>query len=715
QEAKCIFVVASVTRQGNLFLSLHVDIPSNINMPSAIPNKRKFLSKPSDPHSSEKKIKVNTSKVSKVTFPGSTKSDKKYELKMKKLHKRQIEQTDEKLNVEEGLEEANDLNLDDDEDVLDQLEESISNTNDFTRAIESGKNINEGEEGHGSAEKDTAAVSMRATDQTIEEKAEASRRAHAAQKQLAKERRALKSNAEIIAKAKYLWEQVRRRTIPGNKRQKLIEQLNETVKGQVQSIVCKHDASRIIQTLVKYSNKSQRNSIAGELKTNYVDLSKSLYGKFLVVKLLHHGTVETKQMILGELEKNILKLIRHKEASYILEEAFRDYTNSKQKNSILQDFYGPEFAVFKKIDGPRSLDDILKVNPEKREHIIRNIRENLAPIFDKGVIGFTLVHRLLFDYMTHANRAEAEASSSLILEQIPEIVHTKQGCDAAMLLFAYASPKNRKIIIKACKPYIVRMAEDEFGHMFLITILDILDDTVLSSKSIISELETKLEELCMSKYGRKVILYLLVGPSPRYFFKQNLSTLEKCHEIRKDTSKKDACVRKKELLSKISPSLLEFVKNNLKFLVRNSLACQVVMEVVLNAEANPSSILNSLAELASGDPAESQHVVHLSYACRLYKTLVQGGHFNSEGKGFETMKDLGFGNKLMDSILAHIEAWAEGDGAFTVLALLESSNVDSMKKNEIVSILNTHLDRLKNVAKQPEKKGTKLVVELLKK
>ena len=51
------------------------------------------------------------------------------------------------------------------------------------------------------------------------------------------------------------------------------------VRGQVKDIVFKHDASRIIQTIVRWGGPAERNEIAAELKGSFKELSESKYSK----------------------------------------------------------------------------------------------------------------------------------------------------------------------------------------------------------------------------------------------------------------------------------------------------------------------------------------------------------------------------------------------------------------------------------------------------
>jgi len=58
------------------------------------------------------------------------------------------------------------------------------------------------------------------------------------------------------------------------------------IQGKVKDIVLKHDASRIIQTVVKYGGQKERDQIATELKGHYKALAQSKYSKVRPLYLL---------------------------------------------------------------------------------------------------------------------------------------------------------------------------------------------------------------------------------------------------------------------------------------------------------------------------------------------------------------------------------------------------------------------------------------------
>jgi pumilio homology domain family member 6 len=53
----------------------------------------------------------------------------------------------------------------------------------------------------------------------------------------------------------------------------------DIIQGKVKDIVFKHDASRIVQTVVKYGDEKTRNEVAVELKGSYKELARNKYSK----------------------------------------------------------------------------------------------------------------------------------------------------------------------------------------------------------------------------------------------------------------------------------------------------------------------------------------------------------------------------------------------------------------------------------------------------
>lgn len=107
----------------------------------------------------------------------------------------------------------------------------------------------------------------------------AARESHKIQKAMQRERKAAKAHSSLLSEAKRIWALARSTTISSTQRQKHVVELMDVIRGKVKEIVFKHDASRIVQTLVKYGGKKEREEIAEELKGGYKDLAKNKYSK----------------------------------------------------------------------------------------------------------------------------------------------------------------------------------------------------------------------------------------------------------------------------------------------------------------------------------------------------------------------------------------------------------------------------------------------------
>lgn len=116
----------------------------------------------------------------------------------------------------------------------------------------------------------------------------AARESHKAQKSLHEQRKAAKPHSELMTEAKRAWSLARQKNITKEERTKHIHSLMDVVRGKVKDIVFKHDASRIVQTVVKYGGQKERNEIAEELKGKYKDLAQNKYSKVRIVCNHYH-------------------------------------------------------------------------------------------------------------------------------------------------------------------------------------------------------------------------------------------------------------------------------------------------------------------------------------------------------------------------------------------------------------------------------------------
>ncbi|KAF5103585.1 hypothetical protein DV451_001325 [Geotrichum candidum] len=541
-----------------------------------------------------------------------------------------------------------------------------------------------------------------------------SKEQHAEQKKLRDERKLSKPNGEKIQHIKQIWERLRvKKDIPSGVRKKLLDEAWAASKDQIKELVLKHDASRVVQTMFKYSDKEKRMAITKALKGTYVELARSSYGKYLLVKLLHYGSKEVREDVLNELYGNFRKLMRHREGAYVIEDAYRDYATAAQKRQIVREFYGSEFAIFKDHAKDMSLADIIKENPEKRPFLMKNLKETISAAVQKGSIGFTIIHAAMLEYVKNIDPTTSEKDEfiDIVTEQFAEMVHTNEGSQVACRVLAMATPKERKLLVRSLKDFVDKLAEDEYGNFVLITLFNTVDDTVSVHKAFSSKLQEHMPELLAGKFGRRPFIYLLLGFSPRYFTKSVLDATAELNKIKAATSKKDDDVRREELKNKFSQIMLDGLVTYPKAVLSESFGSQAASEVLLYAEGDKTAALEAVANAFSGSPDNEEHLIQLPFSSRTLRTLIQEGHWNSKTKSVDTINEpTGFKNIFFKAIKLNISRWASGEGSFVILSLLE--NLDD--KEELLSLLKEK-SVLKEIKKAAEEgnKGSKLILEQL--
>lgn len=176
----------------------------------------------------------------------------------------------------------------------------------------------------------------------------------------------------------------------------------KVIQGKVKDIVLKHDASRIIQTVVKYGGQKEREEVAMELKGHYKALAQSKYSKvcsvhllsvsffltwtqFLVTKLIRLCPAHRASILL-EFQSHVLRLLLHREASAVLADSFELYANAYERSILLRDFYGKEVALFSQTQGSQPEKETTKkgfhgvlegLDGERRKRAMTALKENL--------------------------------------------------------------------------------------------------------------------------------------------------------------------------------------------------------------------------------------------------------------------------------------------------------------------------------------------------
>lgn len=509
----------------------------------------------------------------------------------------------------------------------------------------------------------------------------------------------------------------------------LLSELFSLIEGRVKDLVFKHDSVRVIQTALKYANQPQRLAIANELRGEFRSLAESRYAKFLIAKMLVHGDDAIRDMIVPEFFGHVRRLMRHPEASWILDDIYRTVATRQQRDTLLKEWYGPEF-VFLSNDSATpetsNLSDILAQSPEKRSPIMQYLRESINHLIQKQATGFTMLHDAMLQYFLNVKPGSTEAIEFIELlkgdeegDLMKNLAFTGSGSRVVCLAFAYSSAKDRKLLLRVYKDLIKTLAGDTFGHLVLLAVFEVVDDTRLTAKSIFPELlnqgaseEDRNAELLYQVTdltARIPILHTFAEDKPKWLLPDpDHAIIDEIRAIRSETSKKSPELRRKELIKAATPTLLDFISSSADRLVETSFGCQFLTEVILSAEEEDSdgtkrdSALSAIAATTKTNP----DAIPTPHAGRMLKALVQGGRFDPSTKKVSKVDPpLGFPVKIYQAIQGEEEImkWTTSINPFVIVALVESDE-EFEGKEQLLAALKKNKKVLQKLAAESESK-----------
>lgn len=251
-------------------------------------------------------------------------------------------------------------------------------------------------------------------------------------------------------------------------------------------------------------------------------------------------------------------------------------------------------------------------------------------------------------------KERAQELAELLAPSIVHFAHTKRGVHVAVTCVKLLDAKHRKKLVRGLKTHIRKLLEDEFGHRLIISLFEWVDDTRLVGGMVKTEmfsgsrLDAELNDggevqkrrprggrsraekkgktqagksnekrggegegegegesedgeeidvgymkgLCMHKYGRMVLMNLLVGRDSRYFNPDMYGFVWEGIDSDKFgvTSKKDATVRRQELVDALAEGMRRVMRGEMKDLLMNHWSAAVVIGALLSESTSDSVI-----------------------------------------------------------------------------------------------------------------------------
>ncbi|KAL3869283.1 hypothetical protein ACJMK2_041986 [Sinanodonta woodiana] len=524
-------------------------------------------------------------------------------------------------------------------------------------------------------------------------------------KERKKVRKMMNNNYEMTQRSKKIWEDLRRHDLQPEKKKELCDELMEMVKGKIKQFCFAHDTARVVQCLIQHGTPEQKEHVFEELKDDICIMAKSKYAKFLVKKMLMYGSKHQKSLVFRNFHGNVRKLVRHAEAAEVVEYAYNEHASASQRLLLLEDFYGPSFALFRTPD-ILTLDQIMTSQPDKREMILRNMKEALLPLIDKNILLHSMVHKLFMEFFTYAGEKMRAEMVEALREGLIHMLHTRDGSRVAMFCVWHGTAKDRKVIIKSLKTHVLKICKEEYGHLVMLAIFDVVDDTKLVQKALLEEMLKSIQVMFADQYGRKVLLYALSPRDPLHFHPDIVRVLQEGDK--NSTSKKEKSVRERELLEFFSQPLLQYVVDNARDLVLNNSSLLLVLSIITHAIGDPTAAMEAIAKIA-GEPfvagdTESPHIVENPAGHMTLKRLIQNDKDRMKaGAGVlfseVLLRNLGEGS---------LKSWAACNrGCFTLVFLME------LEHPEITKQVTSQLMGIRKSLKKMTFKGAQVLLQKL--
>jgi len=473
--------------------------------------------------------------------------------------------------------------------------------------------------------------------------------------------------------AKKIWEELRdeeKMKENEQKKVKLASELHALVKGNIKKIIFAHDTVRVVECLMAMGDEAVKESIFQEMKEDIVEMSKSKYASFFAHKLLRYGSKEQRAHTIKALMGKVAKLMKHKTAATVVELAYNDYADAATRNSMLQEFLGPEFRLFKE-PTVRTVGELIAKHPEKKEEIIKNMGANVEVLIQKGTFNHSLVHTVIHNYLAVTEGKRRSDCIESLRNSLVHMAHSRDGAMAAMYCLWHGTAKDRKAIIKSFKTFIEKTCYEEFGHMVLMAIFDTVDDTKLVGKAVLGELAECLTKVMQDKYGLRVVKYLFAGRESAYTYPDAIEIMKKGDG--NENSKKEMGVRRSELLESIAPAVLKWLASHLQsglFIPPTTITFTCLLNH-LPASQQLSDVWTLLAEEASkpfiqGD--DMPNIIENTASNMLLKKVILKDKERKE-RGEQL-----FSQVLLDTVdSAGLEAWVSCNrGAFLLLHCWET-------------------------------------------
>lgn len=220
-------------------------------------------------------------------------------------------------------------------------------------------------------------------------------------------------------------------------------------------------------------------------------------------------------------------------------------------------------------------------------------------IASKNLTDNCLVHVVLLEYLEESTEQERSEIVTCYSQHLAAISSTRQGMKAARLCYQHSSTKERRTMLKSMKEHIVKLCNHEHGHLLILSILNLTDDTLMVAKILLSTIVTNIKEIADNEFGKRVILFI-VAPTNKFFHPSLLHEFEM--ELNVGTQKKNWEIRRKELIESFGKLILDSLNTEVVFWLKDGHIARVftaILRSISDIQLELKSVFKAIATLIS--------------------------------------------------------------------------------------------------------------------
>lgn len=357
--------------------------------------------------------------------------------------------------------------------------------------------------------------------------------------------------SDHVASLKPTWIALTKKDVSEDKKKALTKTLFDGLLPHLPAVCFSGTGARIASAVVKHADEDMMKALWGGIEGEWLRLAKDKYARHVISQILKKDKAWY-EVIYNTMVHKVPKLIRHAQACVLLDQLYEAGERS-HRSGLANAFYG-------KFDRLKDLHSDLVNAFEAAE--LQTVRVLIESVVAKNLLRHRIVHHAVFQFLEKDPCEFMKELLDDLCENFVVLLTSDYGCKIAFIVVTLASAKNRKTIAKEVSKVIPEMAMDPGAIRVLIRLLDVTDDTVLLTKTILRPLfkDNLLESLAVHRVGHRVPMFLLRPYDPSFFSKDLLAQLEAPfleNGTAKVLSKKDAEVRQNELRSAFLKLFLE--------------------------------------------------------------------------------------------------------------------------------------------------------------